>query len=184
MVKINYEGQIYQIKNKIDEMFINEYENICSFINNDKLTHMDKWSKVLVYLGVPEDVVDDFDAIAFKKIIEQFNLIKIKQSKIFKDLKLDRMNLVSYEDKFKLSVKELGLIEKACKDNKDFWIAEVMAIIYKNPEVDSKMKYDSAHLKYKAECIRKEITADKCVPILDFLSKRIIKDYEMITNND
>mgnify|MGYP000208026769 CR=1 FL=1 len=184
MLKINYEDKSYSIKNSLEELLIKDYEKIASILNNeDKLT-VDKWSEVMVYLGVPQDIVDDFDAFAFRDIIKQFNIIDINKSEILPTINVDGKEYVAFEETFKLTVKELALIEKVAQKNKDMWVGDVMAIIYKNPDVDKNMRYDNAHLKYKAELIRENVTADKSLPIIDYLSKRLIKDYEMITEDN
>ena len=59
------------------------------------------------------EVVDEFDANHFKSIIEKFNLIKVTKQEIFKELIIDDLVLISYDENFKLTVKELSLIESA-----------------------------------------------------------------------
>lgn len=180
MITINYEDNQFQVKNNLEELTIKEFENVCAYINDEKSDYIDKWINVFVYLGIPQEVVDEFDATHFKSIIEKFNLIKVTKQEIFKELIIDDLVLIAYDEKFKLTVKELSLIESYCKNDKVKYIAEVLAVIYKNPEVEKSLRYDKSHLKYKAELIRTNITAEKCVPILEYISKQVIKDFTIL----
>jgi hypothetical protein len=55
-----------------------------------------------------------------------------------------------------------------------------MAIIYKRPGFDKTINFDKAHIHHKAELFRKNLTADKVIPFISFLSKKLIGDYELI----
>lgn len=180
MLKINYEGTKYSIKNKLTELLIKDYEKIASILNREDLILLDRYTEIFVYLGIPRDVAEDIDSYYFIECIQKFNLITNEPLNILQSIDINGTSYVAYENEFKLSTKERSLIEKYTESNKDSWIANAMAVIYKNPEIDSSLKYDKAHLEYKAQLIRDNITADKCIPIIDFLSKRAIKEYELL----
>ena len=63
------------------------------------------------------------------------------------------------------------------------YLGEILAVIYKRQDITKDMHYDKAHIHYKAELIRKEITADVAVPLINFMSKRLINDFAMIEND-
>lgn len=182
MITINYGEDQYTIKNNLDELTIKQFETICGWINDENIDYIEKWINVFVYLGIPQDVVDDFDATTFKSIIQEFNITSIDKHEIYKELIINGTTFISYDDKFKLTVRELALIESYCKLDKIKYIAEVLAVIYKNPDVDKSLRYDPAHLKYKASLIRDNITAEKSIPILEFISKQVIKEFDIIND--
>jgi hypothetical protein len=183
MLKINYEDKSYSIKNTLEELLIKDYEKIASILNDEEKLTVDKWSEVMIYLGIPQDIVEDFDAFVFRDIIKEFNIINVEKTEIPQYINVDGKYYAAYDENFKLTVKELALIEKVAQKNKNMWVADVMSIIYKNPSVDKTMRYDSGHLKHKADLIRENVTADKAIGIIEYLSKRLIKDYQMISEN-
>jgi len=185
MIKLNYNEKTYNVKNSVDEFLINEFEDICGILNNKEKNYLQKWSEIFIYLGVPEDVVDDFDSFAFIEIIKQFNIHDLTQHTNFvKEIELDGNTYVCFDEKFKITVKEMTLIESAINKNENRYLGDVLAILYKRENIQKELHYDKAHLKYKAELIRKEIKAEVAIPIIAFLSKKLIKDYELITNED
>jgi hypothetical protein len=185
MITINYENDKYKIKNSLDEFTINEFEEICFIISSENMNRYDKWYSIFTYLGLPIDVCDDLDAEYFNNIVDEFNVVDVENVDIYKEIIInDKITLKAYDEKFKLTVKESRLIENFCIENKNKNIAGIMAILYKNEDVDDNMKYDVNHLKYKEELIKHNVTADKCIPILKMVSNKMIKDYKnMVSEN-
>jgi hypothetical protein len=178
MININFEDKTYTIKNQVSELLIKDFEHICSILNDKEKNKIDKWSEIFIYLGLPEEVVDEFDSFAFINIIKEFNLIDVEGEDFAKEIILDDKTYIAYEDKFKLTVKEMSLIEYYVQKNENRYLGEMMAIIYKHPDYDKTINFDKAHIHFKAELIRKQITTNKAIPFITFLSKRLIKDNE------
>lgn len=183
MININYEGTIYPIKNSVEEFSIKEFEQVCSILNDKEKPTMEKWTDVFVSLGMPVEVVDDFDATAFISIIKEFNIQSELNTEVKKEITLDGITYQAFDEKFKLTVKETAMIEGYIKKNENRYLGEILAVIYKRPDLTKDMHFDKAHLHFKAELIRKQVTADVAVPIINFMSKRLIKDFEIIEAN-
>ena len=60
--------------NSVDELLLKDFEYITSIFNDKEKQHFEKWSEIFVFLGLPEDVVDEFDTFAFIDIIKEFNI--------------------------------------------------------------------------------------------------------------
>lgn len=180
MLKINVKEKSYEIKNSVDELLLKDFEYITSIFNNKEKQNFEKWSEIFVFLGLPEDVVDEFDTFAFIDIIKEFNIINIKDKEIVKEFEIDGDLYVSYDETFKITVKEMSLIEHYIQKNADRYLGEIMAVLYKRPGFDKSVNYDKAHIHHKAELFRRTLTADKAVPFISFLSKKLISDYEFI----
>jgi hypothetical protein len=180
MLKIKYDERVYEIKNSPNELLLKDFEHIICIFNDKDKQHFEKWSEILIYLGLPEDVVDNFDSFAFIDIIKEFNINDISDVEITKEFTIGEDLYVAYEDTFKLTVKEMSLIEYYISKNNDRYLGEIMAVIYKRPGFDKIINFDKAHIHHKAELFRKNIMADKAVPFISFLSKKLIKDYESI----
>jgi len=182
MINLKFDGNTYQLKNSTNEFLINEFEHICSILNNLEKNHIEKWTEVFKYLGIPEDVIDNFDSFDFIEMIKEFNIFTTDSTEFVKEIVLDGITYTAFDEKFKLTVKEMTLIEDYVKKNDNRYLGEMLAVIYKRTDLDKTMTYDKAHLKFKAELIRKQINADVAIPIIGFLSKKLINDYNLLTD--
>lgn len=182
MLKINVNNESYTIKNKLDELTIAEFEKICFILNNEAISKITKWSQIFVYLGLPEEIVDEFDSFAFIDIIKQFNLNEFDVAEPIPSIEIDGETYVSFTDKLKITVKEMGLIEAHIAKNKDFYIGELMAILFKKEGIGKEIHYMDNHIKVKAKAFRNKVTADKCIPFIGYLSKKMINNFEMLNN--
>lgn len=184
MLTIKYNNQSFDIRNELTELTIKDFEFITNNVNDKEKPTFDKWSEIFVYLGVPQEIVDEMDSDEFLQIAKEFYDIETNFTDVPQFIEVDGITYRAYEEKFKMTVKEMSMIEAAVRKNRDRYIAEVMAIIYKNPELDKALTYDKSHIHFKAELFRKTLTADKCVPMINFISGRLIKDSEQIQENE
>lgn len=184
MINLKFEDKTYSIKNRTDELTIGEFEDICIILNSDKLTKMDKWSKVFKYLGIPEEVIDEFDAFDFIEIIKQFNIFDEQSDEYVKELFIDEKKYILYYEKFKITVKENTLIESYIQKNSEKYIGELMAILYKLEDTDKNIWYDNAHIKFKAKQFREKVTIDNVLPIIKYLSKKLVKETDVIFEDE
>jgi len=184
MINLKFNGNTYPIKNLTSELLIGEFEYVTSIINNQEKNHIEKWSEVFVYLGVPQDVLDNFDTFDFIEMIKEFNLFEVKSTEFFKDIILDGIVYTSFDDTFKLTVKEMTLIENYVKKDNNKYLGEILAVIYKRKDIDKSMNFDNAHLKFKAELIRKQVISDVAIPIIGFLTRKLVSDYNLVTNGN
>lgn len=183
MLKINVKEKSYEIKNSVDELLLKEFEYITNIFNNKERQYFEKWSEIFIYLGLPQEVVDEFDSFAFIDIIKEFNIINSISDEIIKEFEIDGNLYVGYDETFRLTVKEMSLIESYIEKDSNRYLGEILAIIYKRPEFDKNINYDKAHIHHKAELFRKNLKADIAIPIVSFISKKLINDYELITQN-
>lgn len=182
MLNINFEDNIYPIKNSINELTIEEYEYIAYVMNDKTKGDYTKYSDIFVYLGVPPDVVEEFDAFAFRDIVSKSEFDFNFDKEIFKEIELDGKIYTAYDDKFKISVREKKLMDDFIMKNPNSYISYCMSVIYKNLDVNKDMWYDSAHLKYK-ESLFKKISASYAAPLLAFLSKKIVNETDILEND-
>lgn len=180
MLKVNVDGKSYQVKNNIDEFLIKDFEVVTKILNDDKINNIEKWSEVFIFCGLPRDIVDMFDLEAFIKLIKEFNLLDDKGIEMVKDITLNDITYTCYQEEFRLTVKDTRYIEDFIVKNPNNYLGELMAIVYKRTDVDKNITYDSAHIKYKAELFRNGVTADKVIPFIQILSKKLINDYELL----
>ena len=174
MINLKFNNEIYPLKNEIHEISVGEYEKITEISLDSELDSIEKWSRIFNLLGAPTNAIDEMDSQDFMKIIREFSLVDTTDNIFQKTIELKGEKYHSHVDDFKISVKEMKLIEHYVKQNRGAYLAEFLAVILKRSDIDSKLHYDNAHIKYKAELIRKEITADIALPYLTYLTKNRI----------
>lgn len=183
MINLKFEEKTYSIKNNTDELTIGEFENICAILNSDMLTKLDKWSKVFKYLGVPEDIIDEFDSFDFIEMIKQFNMFNGELLDYVKEIEIDGKIYVLFNEKFKITVKENTIIESFVQKNSERYIGEMMAVLYKLEGTDKTIWYDAAHIKHKAKLFRDNVTIDKALPIIGYLTKKLVNENNLIIDD-
>ena len=183
MITLQFKNDTYNLRNELDELTVGEFEKISSILNDTEKNLLDKWAEVFTLLGVPQDIIDYFDAETFVSVIKQFNFINEKKTlkTIEKVITVDNVDYVAYDgDEFKMTVKQLCLIEDFIKKNSNRYLGDILAVIYKSVNIDDNMHFDKAHIKHKAELFRKELSAKYAMPLLVYLSKKIINDTTVI----
>ena len=109
MIKIKFGEESYEIKNKRYEITIGEFEDLSNIYNDNEKGIVERWSDILVYLGASREVVDEFDMFDFRNIISNIKLFEDETNMfdIIKEIEIDGKKYISYDEKFKLTVKEI-----------------------------------------------------------------------------
>lgn len=184
MINIKFNDKVYSIKNTTTELTIGEFEDLCMILNDMTLNKMERWSKAFNYLGVPEEVIDEFDSFEFIEIIKQFNIFNEElDTEFIKEIEVEGRIYSSFDEKFKLTVKENSLIEQAVAKHSEKYLGEMMAVIFKMEGTDKTIWYDAAHIKHKAKLFREKVTADKVIPFINYLTKKLVNEVNMIEND-
>lgn len=184
MLNIKFKEETYAIRNGLNELTIGEFEDLSKIMNDQDKNSLEKWSMILHLLGLPVEVIDNFDTFTFIDIIKEFNIFDIHESNYQEVIVLDgqeyKLNLK--DDNLFITVKEMRLIEDYVKQDSKY-LANMLAVLYKREDVHPNIQYDKTHIRFKSGLIRKSITADVAVPFISFLSKKLLGDYELITSN-
>lgn len=183
MLKMNYGKTSYEIKSGCEELKIGEFEAILEIYNDPKRDYIDKWGEIFVICGIPEEIVDDLDSLDFLNLIKEFNLMSSNTTEVIKSIIIGDSEFVSYTEEFKITVKEMRLIEEAIKNSPNSYLADMLAIVYKKVGVNKELSYLPEHLKYKSELFRAELMTDVAIPFLGYITKKLIKDIKFDTAN-
>lgn len=170
MVKIKE----FDVKNEINEFTIEEFENVSKILNDEEVEKFERWVNLLIYLGVPEDVVYDFEFSEFAEYIRIFSDTKVKPSKDFcKKIELaDGYTYTSHEDELKLSVRDMKLIEKQVAKDNHKYISYMMAVLFKRNDLTKAEHYTDAHLKQKEKLFSK-LPAELAIPYATFIGLKL-----------
>lgn len=174
MIDINYNGETYDIKSDVNELTIGEYEKISFFLNEEN-DFFDRWFSVLSYLGLPENIINDLDGNELIEIVKSINLSEI-ESKFISEIVLNGFTYkveLKENGEPKITGKTFKLLEKVCKNK--YYIADIMAILFKRDDLDNKEHDDMSHISYKATLFR-DLNASICVPYILFIADRYIKN--------
>lgn len=184
MLNIKFNEKDYEIRNQLNELTIGEFEKLSEIMNDKEKNSLEKWSLIFAFLGLPVDVIDSFDTFTFIDIIKEFNIFNLSSVEFAEKLTLKGIDycLKTTDNGLHITVKEMKIIENfVIKDNSKY-LANMLAVLYKRPDVDANITYDNAHIKFKADLIRDEITADVAIPFITFLSQKLLNDYELLSS--
>lgn len=162
-----------QIKNRVDEFTLHEFQTITSILADESLDKIEQWVKVFVFLGADENEVDGLDFSEFKEYVKQWNENQPNLDNSFlKSFDLNGYTYQAYDEEFKLNVKDLKHIEKIIKQKPSAYILDVMAIIFKRTDLSSAEHYTESHLKHKAKLF-KDLDASICIPYVNYIGQKI-----------
>ena len=152
MLKIKHPTKEQSIKSSVAEFTIGEFENMVHMMNDPEKDTLDRWSNIFVYCGLDQEILDDMDTFDFINLIKEFNIFNLDSDELYKSIILDDIEYIAYDEEFKITVREMRLIEGFIKKDSNKYIANVMAVLYKRPDIDKSMTLLFNNLK--KECKR------------------------------
>lgn len=181
MMDIIYGEETFTIKDDVNDINIGEFERISQCINNNE-DFYDKWFGVLSILGLPEKVIDDLDANELIDLIKKINISEVNPEYI-REIEIDGFRYVVdfKDDEPRITGKLFKNIEKVCK--KDFYIADIMALLFKREDLGDIENWDISHINHKASLFRKE-KASICLPYLKLITDKYIKNLDALSNGN
>ena len=165
MVEIEYEGEIFEVRNKLTEISIEEFEYI-NFIlqKEDGLDLCYKYLDIFEMLGVSEKVIDNIDLDTFAEVVSKLEFHNL-DFELKKEIEIDGIIYKLYDgEKFNPKMKELKESEDIVFDN-PLHFAELLAYFYKISDKKLIVGNSKEHNDYKVEFFKK-CKADILIPIL------------------
>ena len=171
-----------EIPNVINELTIEQFEKVSEFTNNQELDAFEKWVSVFTYLGADEDEVNEMDFSEFKDKVKEFNTVTYKAStKKKRTIEIEGFKYVSYDKKFKLSVRDIKHIEKIIKKDPTRYVSKMLAVIFKREDLDTVEHYSDAHIKHKANLF-KSLNAEIALPFMAYVADKLKDTAKQLTN--
>lgn len=177
----------YKLPNKASEMNIKLYEKLSEVLeakvrdngeNKDVFKYesvIDKYLDVLELLGLPESAINELSQEEFKKAVIDFNKPTKVNYKMVNKIEVNGRIYKAFEGKkFNLNVKDGALIEKYARQNPTRYVAEMLAVIFKDENLTDAEHRTNAHIKHKANIFRDEVKAEIAVPYLMEIAKKIL----------
>lgn len=171
-----------EIPNVINELTIEQFEKVSEFTNNQELDAFEKWVSVFTYLGADEDEVNEMDFSEFKDKVKEFNTVTYKAStKKKRTIEIEGFKYVSYDKKFKLSVRDIKHIEKIIKKDPTRYVSKMLAVIFKREDLNIQEHYSDAHIKHKANLF-KSLNAEIALPFMAYVADKLKDTAKQLTN--
>jgi hypothetical protein len=177
----------FKLPNKASEMNIKLYEKLSEVLeskvkdngeNKDVFKYesvIDKYLDVLELLGLPESAINELSQEEFKKAVIDFNKPTKVNYKMINKIEVNGRVYKAFEGKkFILNVKDGALIEKYARQNPTRYVAEMLAVIFKDESLTDREHRENAHIKHKANIFRNELKAEIAVPFLMEVAKKIL----------
>lgn len=179
MIKVNYDGTSYDVKSNVNELTIAEYEKISNINAKSDVDTIDKWFKILIELGLPNDVIDDIDVDELVNIISELDLSEI-EIEYKNEIEIDGYKYIcelKEDGTPKITGRIFKELEKAVK--KDNYISIIMAILFKREDLTINEHYNSEHIEYKAKLF-KDLNASMSIPYIFHIADKYVKNLQTI----
>jgi len=176
MLKIND----LEFKTSVNEMNVWEFEQI-SFIFSDQTNHnfIDKYLSILKILGATEEFLDELTEDDLFKFVKALNVDTPVKKKKIKSFKIGDRTYVSHTVKeFKLTARQLGLIEKVTKNGINTF-GKMLGVIFLEVGELHGRSIDIKHIEEKAELF-KQLNAGKYLPYVVYITDKITKKMNKI----
>lgn len=162
-----------EVPNEITELTVEQFEKISNLTNNQELDPFEKWSQIFVSLGADVDELEDTDFNAFKDYIADFVNVKITPNKEFvKSIEVDGYTYQSFDEEFKLNVKDLKLIEKCISHSPENYISKVLGILFKRTDLTKTEHYDESHITFKSKLFKSQ-PAELAIPFIVYIGEKL-----------
>lgn len=133
----NYKG--IDIKTSLTDMTIGEFERVSEILQDNTLDNIERYFKLLKYLGVPDHELDHISDQDFFAIVGSFDKLGVTDH-LVPSFQYDDVTYVAHSGEFTLKAKDLMYIEKRVKENTAFF-AYAIAILFKPEGMDSSLAY-------------------------------------------
>ena len=191
----------HNLPNKASEMSLKLYEKLSEVLeskvkdngeNKKEFKYesvIDKYLDVLELIGLPKEVCNNLTQEEFVKAVTDFNKPTKVNYKMINSFEINGKIYTAFKGKkFSLNVKDGALIEKYARQNPTRYVAEMLAVIFKDESLTDAEHRENAHIKHKANIFRTELTASVAVPYLMEVAKKILvsgqKEVKAVEENE
>lgn len=186
MITYNVNGAERFLRNNLDEITIPEFEKICLSMTLDADDYFDRYINIFSVIGMTTEDIETISPNEFVDLIKKFDITKWENTIFQKEIVADGRTFEAYRgDKFILSIRDLAKIEKYIKNDKEKYLGEILAVIYKDTSVSKELWYNDKHIATKAELFREHIKADVVLPYINLiLNDVMVKLNETLLNGN
>lgn len=174
MLEVKINDELFNIKQKTSEFTIEEYEHLVMILRDNEVDEFDRYYNLFSYLGIPKYYLDEFDFFNFKDLIVEYNKPIDNNIEMINEILIDGRLFRSYENEFKISVKQMKKAIDYIKKDQNRCMAEILAIIFHEVSKTREENWLESNINERIELFRKKMTADIASPYFLFLIKKAI----------
>lgn len=184
----------YQIPNSPSEMTVGKFEGLSDIIRKKVMdssnpsepyeyeTELEKWTDVLVFMGLPLEEIDDMELDEFMDVVKRFNQKDPNGFDVVKEVEIKGRTYKAFDEEFKIGVAKWNKLEKFVKQNPNRIIGEILAVIFEDTQLTKKEHLIDAHLKRKAVLFRKHMNAGIAVPYVAYVTQKLMQNQQAAVN--
>ena len=166
--------QGYEVPNTIDTLTVEQFDTLNTLEMDSELSSLERWLKKFVYLGVPEEVFDDYDLKQMTETVKEFNDgFNMNPDKTL-EVEIDGFKYVARES---ISAKDMSMIEKIWNKDRSSFALESVAIMYKREDLTRTEHYTKAHIDHKKELFKSQ-PCKLAIPYLNEILKTVTESTE------
>jgi hypothetical protein len=169
----------YDLPNLPSELTVEQFDKLNLITTDNNLDNIEKWMAKFEYLGFPSELFDDMDFEELKEAIKEFNDIPAYSREFNPTIEAGGY---TYEAPTVIGVKDLGLIEKAWKQESSMFAAKTLAILFKRTDLGRTEHYTPAHIKHKTNLFKSQ-KADIAIPYILEVVKLLTETAQQINDN-
>lgn len=176
-----------EVKNCAAEMSLEMFEKVSEILGEAVVppnmksgafkyeSEIDKYCDVLEAAGLPLGVVEEMELEEFMEAVKNWCSHVPEPYPMIKEFELNGRTYQAFEgEEYKLPVKDGRLIENYAKQNPKKYLAEMLAVIFKDTQLTKNEHFENSHIKRKANIFRKELKGSVAVPYAMLIAKKIL----------
>lgn len=179
-----------QIANSPAEMTVGQFEKLTELVEGKVFnpsaenepykydSEVQKWSEILVFMGLPSEELEDMELSEFKAHVKAFNQKESAPFEVVGEITIKGKTYKAFdkEEDFTISVTKWARIQKLITGNRKKSISLIMAVIFEDVALSKKEHVVESHINLKASIFRKEMNAGVAIPYLVFITKKAIEN--------
>jgi len=174
----------FNLKTKMEEFTILEFETISSIMNDENKDNIEKYLNILEYLGTPDDILNEMTTDTFYDIIKEMNSDVECDKTLLPQITIDKYTYDAYTgDEFKLKIKDLSKIESRILAKPNEYVLYAIAVIFKRTDLTKTEHYTEAHIEYKMKLF-KELPVIDIYPYIVYIQENVSKKLLLMSDDN
>lgn len=175
MIVLNINGKEFNLRNKITELTVGEFEIISAVLDNP-INQVEKWKDIISFCsGIDKEEIGLWPAESFIKVLDEMFVINKNQSRA-KEVRVGEKIFVARQD---LNAKDLATIEKIFSINDEHKISKIIACFFMDEELSFSDNYKMESINYRAELIRTLPTTG----LIPYLTESVMEFFKYLNVN-
>lgn len=167
-----------ELKTRMDELTIKEYETICHILNDTKRNQIDKYIDIIIVCGMNDErILSEMTTGELTQFLDEFGADDKGKYQPILEFELNGRTYKTHDDKYTFLAKDLAHIQNSIKKHGDKYLCDLMAAVYKDESLTFREHHDPAHLRHKA-ALFSELPAYYVIPYLNHFVQYVTGEFK------